>query len=134
MSDVFRFDSVEPSDVTKTPLFLLHPQTTLFNLVEHLDRQKEWSFKTFGPGANLLGLLDHILKELVEIEAKPDDLDEWIDVVILAFDGAYRQGYSSGDIARALCRKQYKNEQRKWPDWRTAEPGKAIEHIREGEE
>jgi hypothetical protein len=125
------FDLVEPSDVTKIPLFSLQPQTTLFNLVEHLDRQKEWSFKTFGPKSNLQGLLQHILKELIEIEAKPDDIDEWIDVVILAFDGAWRQGYSSEDIARALFRKQYKNELRKWPDWRTVPEGQAIEHIKD---
>lgn len=102
-----------------------------YDLVAHLDRQKKWSFETFGPGDNFPSLMDHIRKELLEIEQKPEDLEEWIDVVILAFDGAYRQGYSSGDIARALLAKQYKNESRKWPDWRTAEPGKAIEHIRD---
>jgi hypothetical protein len=102
-----------------------------FDLVEHLDRQKKWSFETFGPGTNLEGLLEHIRKELNEIEAKPFDLEEWIDVVILAFDGAYRQGYSSGDIARALFFKQYKNELRKWPDWKTVPKGQAIEHIRD---
>jgi len=51
--------------------------------------------------------------------------------VILAFDGAWRQGYSSEDIARALFRKQYKNELRKWPDWRTVPEGQAIEHIKD---
>jgi hypothetical protein len=30
----------------------------------------------------------------------------------------------------ALKAKQTKNENREWPDWRTAAPGKAIEHIR----
>ena len=105
-----------------------------FDLLEHLDRQKKWSFENFGPGTNLEGLLEHIRKELKEIEAKPFDLEEWIDVVILAFDGASRQGYSSGDIARALFAKQYKNELRKWPDWRTVPAGQAIEHIKEEHE
>lgn len=105
-----------------------------FDLIEHLDRQKKWSFETFGPGPNLEGLLEHIRAELKEIEAKPFDLEEWIDVVILAFDGAYRQGHSSRDIAWGLFAKQCKNEGRRWPDWRYAPAGQPIEHLREGEE
>ena len=31
----------------------------------------------------------------------------------------------------ALVEKQTRNEARKWPGWRTAEPGKAIEHVRD---
>lgn len=31
----------------------------------------------------------------------------------------------------ALEAKQTKNEGRQWPDWRTAQPGKAIEHVRD---
>ena len=75
-------------------------------------------------------MLDHIRKELLEIEAAPNDLAEWIDVVILAFDGAWRTGATPEQIVRALIAKQYKNETRKWPDWRTADPSKAIEHER----
>lgn len=103
----------------------------VFDLVAHIERQKTWSFETFGPGDNFEGLITHIRKELVEIEAKPHDLTEWIDVIILALDGAYRQGYSAEDIARALLAKQTKNEHRQWPDWRTVPKGEAIEHIRE---
>ena len=33
-------------------------------------------------------------------------------------------------IAAAIVAKQTKNELRKWPDWRTADPNKAIEHDR----
>lgn len=102
-----------------------------FDLVAHLHRQREFSERTFGPGARTAGVLDHIRKELAEIEAKPADLSEWIDVVLLALDGAWRAGYSPEDIVLALAEKQLRNESRKWPDWRTAEPGKAIEHVRE---
>lgn len=98
---------------------------------EILKRQSAWSLKTFGPGDRAQGVVDHIRKELTEVEAKPADLEEWIDVAILAFDGAWRAGHSPADIVEAYKAKLFKNENRKWPDWRTAEPGKAIEHVRE---
>ena len=102
-----------------------------FDLVAHLHRQREFSERTFGPGARTAGVLDHIRKELVEIEAKPGDLTEWVDVVLLALDGAWRAGHSPEDVALVIAEKQTRNEARKWPDWRTAEPGKAIEHCRD---
>jgi dATP/dGTP diphosphohydrolase len=107
---------------------------TLPDLVRHLMRQREFSERTFGPGERTAGVLDHIRKELTEIEAKPDDLSEWIDVIILACDGAWRAGFTPAQIAEALVAKQAKNEARTWPDWRTAELGKAIEHVRDDNE
>ncbi len=101
-----------------------------FNLFDHLTKQREWSAKTFGPGERTAGVVDHIRKELKEIIANPTDVSEWIDVVILALDGAWRVGATQDDIIGALIAKQNKNESRQWPDWRTAEPGKAIEHVR----
>lgn len=101
------------------------------NLVEYLERQVEWSTRVFGPGDRTAGVLDHIRKELDEVAAAPGDLEEWIDLAILAFDGAWRNGHSPEAIAAALEAKQVKNAARKWPDWRTAEPGKAIEHVRD---
>jgi len=100
------------------------------DLVSHLVRQRAWSERTFGPGDRSEGIVDHIRKELREIEAAPGDLTEWIDIVILALDGAWRAGYDPEEIVAALQEKQTTNENRKWPDWRTAAPGKAIEHIR----
>ena len=76
-------------------------------------------------------VLDHLRKELVEIENNPTDLEEWIDVVMLALDGAWRAGYEPHEIADQLSAKLYKNEVRTWPDWRLSAPNKAIEHIRE---
>ena len=108
----------------------MNKTVTDFCLVTHLRRQAQWSEKTFGPGERTVGVIDHIRKELVEIEAKPTDLSEWIDVVILALDGAWRSGHSPENIVAGLIAKQAKNESRTWPDWRTAEPGKAIEHVR----
>lgn len=104
-----------------------------FDLHVHLQRQREFSERTFGPGPRTAGLIDHIRKELLEIEADPGDLAEWIDVAILALDGAWRTGASPQQIIDALVAKQVKNEGRTWPDWRTAPPDKAIEHDRSGE-
>lgn len=100
------------------------------DLIAHLCRQKEWSLRTFGPGDRAAGVVAHIRKELVEIEANPRDLIEWIDVVLLAFDGAWRAGYSPEQIAEALEQKQAKNETRRYPDWRTLPQSAPIEHIR----
>jgi hypothetical protein len=101
-----------------------------FDFRKHLERQCAWSKKTFGPGDRTKGVVDHIRKELVEVESKPDDLSEWMDIVILALDGAWRQGASPDDIITALVAKQKKNELRSWPDWRTQPLDKAIEHER----
>jgi hypothetical protein len=102
-----------------------------FDLVAHLYRQREFSERTFGPGARTQGVIGHIRKELAEIEAKPDDVEEWIDVVLLALDGAWRAGHAPEAIVAALQAKQKKNERRAWPDWRTASPDQAIEHVKE---
>lgn len=103
------------------------------NLIKHIQKQRNFSLKTFGPGERTIGLIDHINKELDEIKATPEALEEWVDVILLAIDGAWRVGHTPYEIAQAIETKQAKNEKRIWPDWRTAEPGKAIEHIR-GEE
>lgn len=101
-----------------------------FDLIAHLERQCAFSERTFGPGARTKGVIDHIRKELAEIEADPADISEWVDVIILAFDGAWRAGWNPHDIVAVLVAKQTKNEARAWPDWRTADPDKAIEHDR----
>lgn len=101
-----------------------------WDLIQHLERQRAFSLKTFGPGTRTAGVCDHIRKELNEIAAKPDDLMEWVDVILLALDGAWRAGHEPVAIAAALTHKQGRNESRVWPDWRTADPNKAIEHDR----
>ena len=96
----------------------------------HIDHQADWSATTFGPGPRTKGVVDHIRKELKEIEQAPTDLDEWVDVIILGFDGAWRTGAESQQIIDAIKAKQARNEARVWPDWRTSDPDKAIEHDR----
>ena len=102
----------------------------LFDLVEHIRRQREFSYKTFGPGARSAGVVAHIRKELSEIEADPSDVNEWVDVILLAIDGAWRAGHSPEVIADAILKKQIRNEERQWPDWRTSDPNGPIEHVR----
>jgi|GEM_PF-3114329 len=112
-------------------LWAVPASSCAYDLVAHLDRQRAFSVKAFGPGARAEGISDHIRKELAEVAAAPEDLSEWIDIVLLALDGAWRAGHSSAAIAGALAGKLAKNEQRDWPDWRTVDPSKAIEHNRE---
>lgn len=117
-----------------------------FNFRDHLARQAAWSERTFGPGTRTEGILDHIKKEMEEVRRasvdysrtmlgdNPEALKEWIDIVILGLDGAWRSGATPDQIIEALAAKQAKNEARTWPDWRTADPSKAIEHDRSGDE
>ena len=119
------------------------------DFVEYLARQVAVSRCNFGPNERTLGVIDHIKKELKEVEAEdtPEGrAKEWNDVVILALDGATRamrealraRGTlepTADDIAlevvREIKRKQRgKNELRDWPDWRTVPEDKAIEHKR----
>lgn len=97
----------------------------------HLERQIAFSERTFGPGPRTEGVVDHIRKELKEVLEHPSDLKEWVDVIILGFDGAWRAGHKPHEIIAAIKAKQLENEGRTWPDWRTADVGKAIEHVRE---
>jgi hypothetical protein len=111
------------------------------DLKQHLLRQMAFSHATFGPGTRTNGVVDHIRKELDEVIAGGGDSYEWVDVVILALDGLTRQlAYCNGDrtnpqiVVQTACNmiegKQTRNEERTWPDWRTATPDKAIEHVR----
>lgn len=100
-----------------------------FNLRTHLRRQRKFSEKTWGPGLRTGMCVDHIRKELLEIEADPENLEEWIDLILLSCDGALRTGATPEEIIETLVAKLEKNEGRDWPDWRTQAPDKAIEHI-----
>ena len=96
----------------------------------YLDRQRKWSEETFGPYPRMKGVIDHIKKELKEIEESDNDLSEWVDIIVLGFDGALGTGASSQEILDALHAKMTVNFARHWPDWRTVDRDKAIEHDR----
>lgn len=102
-----------------------------FDFAAFADDKSAWSLRTFGPGARTAGVIDHIRKELAEIERAPTDVSEWVDVIILAMDGAWRSAGADGAaLADALVAKMAKNKARTWPDWRAAPADKAIEHVR----
>lgn len=101
------------------------------DLIKHIYRQIDFSRKTFGDGDRTHGIIAHIQKELLEIEEQPENLMEWIDVIILAIDGVWRMGFTPEQIANALELKQTINEGREWPDWREFTNGEPIEHIRQ---
>lgn len=111
------------------------------DLEKHLLRHMAFSHATFGPGERRNGVIDHIKKEIKEIAESNGQATEWVDVVILALDGLTRRlAYCNGErsdperVAETACRmivgKQGRNEARIWPDWRTMDPEKAIEHDR----
>lgn len=99
------------------------------DIVDIIADQRRWSRATFGPGPRPAGTIAHIRKELAEIEANPTDVVEWVDVAILALDGAWRAGHSPRAIARALLDKQQRNRDRKWPAVGTVADDKPIEHV-----
>lgn len=118
------------------------------DFIDLIARQAEWSDNTFGPTTREKGVIAHIRKELAEIEQDPSDIYEWIDVMILAIDGAWRQiAYSGRDgnsnhlngmdyrkIAEILLgvymMKCKTNRERVWPDWRNFSSDAPIEHDR----
>ncbi len=94
----------------------------------YLKSQATWSAKTFGLGLRTVGITTHIMKELAEIRAEPTDLEEWIDVMILALDGYWRAGGLPEDLMNRLIDKQITNFNRQWP---APQPEHmATEHIR----
>ena len=100
------------------------------NLIDYLKRQIEWSGRTFGYSPRAVGITRHIERELIEIRAAPRDLTEWVDVVILALDGAWRAGYTAEQIADALGMKQADNMVRDWPPVGSCKDDEPTEHIR----
>ena len=125
------------------------------DIIAHLTRQAVFSRATFGPGPRTEAVLDHIEKEIIEVRKElstnydgETDYDKYgrvakeqVDLVILSLDGLLRSVRAmlppdvSADIVAELAwnkvvKKQTKNESRDWADWRTADPNKAIEHVR----
>jgi len=98
------------------------------NLIEYIQKHHAWSQATFGTQVSTIRLIRHIEKELKEIEAAPYDLEEWIDVIILAIDGACRIGARPQEIAEALQIKQDKNIVRRFVV--PTDPNQPAEHDR----
>lgn len=95
-----------------------------------LESVRRWSLETFGPGLRTKGVIEHIKSEFEEIEREPTSL-EWIDIIILGFDGALRAGHEPQTVLDAVKEKWRVNFAREWPDYRNFGEDEAIEHVRE---
>lgn len=109
------------------------------NFEEQIYKQVVFSQETFGPGSRTKGVIDHIRKELVEVENSKGSSDEWVDVALLGLDGLARalkteRKLNDADTASAVVAKIVEkfqiNTKREWPDYRTASQDSAIEHRR----
>lgn len=102
------------------------------DLEQFLDEHGQWAEETFGPGKRTEGIIGHLEKELKEIREHPEDPIEWIDLILIAFDGIRRQGYDPKHVRILLQQKFYINKyEREWPDWRKLEDSQntVIGHI-----
>jgi len=97
------------------------------DLVQWLERKNQWSIETFGTAQRWEGVLRHIESELEEIRETPNDLMEWVDVILLALDGAYRSGHTAEEIVEAIYTKQEINMSRKWAVANDNEPSFHVE-------
>lgn len=106
-------------------------------LAEILKDQMIWSNQTFGSGRRSEGILQHIEREVAEVRENPMILEEWIDLVLLALDGAWRCRKNNlpssddeirHDVVRMLIEKQAKNRVRLWPT--PVDDDTPTEHIR----
>lgn len=74
----------------------------------------EWSLATFGPGERFRPHIEHIRRELTELEnckTSTAVAEEMADVLILLLGFAYRNGV---DLAEELERKHAVNLERRW--------------------
>jgi hypothetical protein len=98
-------------------------------IIKYINEQIEWSKKTFGEGKRTEGICKHIEKEVNEIRQSPLDILEWVDVIILALDGAWRAGYTSDEIWKAMEKKHHINFTRRYP--KPSSQDEPVEHVRE---
>jgi hypothetical protein len=104
-----------------------------------LGEQFAWSLRKFGTGRRHKGVIAHIRKELLEVEAEttPEGrLQEWIDVFILSIDGLMRAAHSvnrtptqTAEIVWSLYEaKMSRNMSREWP--KGVDEDTPVEHIK----
>ena len=110
------------------PIAAVEVEESAVGLADYLRRQWEWSERTFGPGRRTLGVTKHIEKEIAEVRAKPEDLSEWVDIIILAMDGYWRHGGKPEELLAQMQAKQAKNFARQWPAWKSED--EPVEHDR----
>lgn len=100
---------------------------------EWLDKRYGWSLGTFGRGCQTKRLIAHIQCELKEIETAPVDLMEWVDLILLALDGAARAGHSSKAVINGIHEKHEINLKREWSK-REGDEESPFFHVKQEEE
>src|SRR6185369_12898305 len=80
-----------------------------FDFVAFFNEKMRWSRETFGRTLPWAGIIKHLRKEIDEAEKEPLCLSEWIDIVLVAIDGAGRAGYDGAAFAAALVDKLQTN-------------------------
>lgn len=101
-----------------------------FNDMEDFwHRRNNWSELTFGNPADRgpEGPLKHLRKEVSEGLDKPTDLMEYVDMLFLVFDAAWRAGFSYHDLLHGAFAKLAINKKRKWG---TPTKDGIVEHVR----
>jgi hypothetical protein len=101
-------------------------------LAAFMERHRAWIERTFPRNATTEGITRHIEKECAEVREKPEDLDEWIDILILGIHGYWRNGGTAEDLLPRLNRKLTRNESRRYV--MKDDPNEPIEHDRTVEE
>lgn len=90
-----------------------------------------WQDETFGRRQTLRGVLDHVVKEIEqEIRPDPTNLDEWLGLMNLSVSAQRLAGATPEQMVEAWQLLLAELKARRWPDWRTADPDRAIEHDR----
>lgn len=100
----------------------------MFDLLGYLERHKEWSERTFGTHDRIRGLANHLISEAAEVAVEPNDAEEWVDAIIIAFDGLLNLGLHPSEITALLVAKQSRNFQRSWP--KNVPADRPVEHVK----
>lgn len=72
-------------------------------LLKLLQEQRQFSVATFGPEPRLAGVLDHLEKELAEVQEATGDVMEWADCFLLCIDGSIRAGGDPSNIVAYMA-------------------------------
>jgi len=105
-------------------------QTEIKTFTDLVNRQRTWSTTQFGESVDLPRILNHITEATGDVEKEPARLHNWIDIVLLAMDGAWRAGHSPKEVVQAIQDVQVRNIMRDWQNPGDLPIGEPIKHIR----
>ena len=81
-----------------------------------IKKYGEFSDSAFGEGPRTTGIIEHLKREIVELEQNPLDQLEWVDIMFLSIDGIRRLGYTPEQIVDFMEEKFAINKSRTWSD------------------